>query len=177
MRKLLWLAFVCSFFYANAQELRAPAYPIITHDPYFSLWSFGDTLNASSIKHWTGKDRPLIGILTVDGKPYQFVGTTPSQYNEVLPTAEKKGYEVKYTEQQPASGWEKAGFDAAQWKTGMAPFGDGAGSNPVKPKNSYTKDIWYRRTFDLAKTDWKNLQLNISHDDDVQVYLNGVSNF
>ncbi len=177
MRKLLWLAFVCSFFYANAQELRAPAYPITTHDPYFSLWSFGDTLNASSIKHWTGKDRPLIGILTVDGKPYQFVGTTPSQYNEVLPTAEKKGYEVKYTEQQPASGWEKAGFDAAQWKTGMAPFGDGAGSNPVKPKNSYTKDIWYRRTFDLAKTDWKNLQLNISHDDDVQVYLNGVSIF
>lgn len=52
----------------------APAYPLITHDPYFSIWSATDTLAASSTTHWTGKSHALTGILKVDGQLYRFMG-------------------------------------------------------------------------------------------------------
>ena len=37
-----------------------------------------------------------------------------------------------------------------------------------------TKDIWIRREFDLPKGDLGELSLLMHHDDDVEVYLNGV---
>ena len=48
-------------------NLRAPAYPLVTVDPYFSLWSMSDKLNESTVNHWTGKPNTLVGTVTVDG--------------------------------------------------------------------------------------------------------------
>ena len=56
-------------------ELRAPAYPLVTIDPYTSAWSMYDNLYDGSIRHWTGKDFPLIGAIEVDGQTYRFMGT------------------------------------------------------------------------------------------------------
>lgn len=55
-------------------KLRAPAVPLITVDPYFSLWSMGDKLNESTTRHWTGHKLPVTGCVTVDGKKYAFMG-------------------------------------------------------------------------------------------------------
>lgn len=55
-------------------KLRAPAYPLITIDPYFSVWCMGDRLNADSTRHWTGKPCSLTGIANVDGTDYRFIG-------------------------------------------------------------------------------------------------------
>ena len=53
-------------------ELRAPAYPLVTIDPYTSAWSTTDNLYDSPVKHWTGKvagqeSIPLNNLLT-DGR-------------------------------------------------------------------------------------------------------------
>ena len=66
-----------------AQERKAPAYPLVTHDPYFSIWNFTDALNVESPKHWTGADHPLLGIVEVDGVPYRFLGKETKQYYQL----------------------------------------------------------------------------------------------
>ncbi|MBR5035263.1 MAG: DUF4965 domain-containing protein [Bacteroidales bacterium] len=54
--------------------LRAPAYPLITIDPYTNGWSMADHLYDDDVRHWTEKPFPLKGFLTVDGVQYRFMG-------------------------------------------------------------------------------------------------------
>ena len=60
-------------------QQRVPATPLITHDPYFSVWSASDLLTDSETTHWTGSAQPLVGIAEIDGKPYRFMGKNPGQ--------------------------------------------------------------------------------------------------
>ena len=55
-------------------KLRAPAVPLITVDPFFSVWSPETSLNFAKTMHWTGKSNHLFGTVTVDGKEYSFLG-------------------------------------------------------------------------------------------------------
>lgn len=55
-------------------KLRAPAVPLITVDPFFSVWSPETDLNYAKTMHWTGKSNNMLGIVTVDGKEYSFLG-------------------------------------------------------------------------------------------------------
>ena len=55
-------------------KLRAPCVPLITIDPYFSVWSENEILNYSRTVHWTGKSNHILGTVTVDGKEYTFFG-------------------------------------------------------------------------------------------------------
>ena len=60
--------------------LRAPSYPLISVDPYTSVWSFADELNADVTRHWTGKEQALLGVVDVDGVSYRFMGKeTPEE--------------------------------------------------------------------------------------------------
>ena len=62
--KLLFtISFQLSVIISFSQVEKAPAYPLVVHDPYFSIWSFTDKLNESTTKHWTGKDHSLMGLL------------------------------------------------------------------------------------------------------------------
>ena len=51
-------------------KMRAPAYPLITVDPYFSVWSTSNNLTDSDIKTWYSKTCFLIGKAEIDGKGY-----------------------------------------------------------------------------------------------------------
>ena len=55
-------------------NLRVPAYPLVTIDPYISAWSHTDKLYEDEVRHWTGTEHSLTGVLRVDGKCYRFMG-------------------------------------------------------------------------------------------------------
>ncbi len=57
-------------------DIRIPSVPLITCDPYFSLWSPTDFLTDSDTVHWTGAIKPLRGRAVIDGVPYHFLGTS-----------------------------------------------------------------------------------------------------
>ena len=158
---------------AQTPALRPPAYPLVTHTPYFSVWAFQDTLSAAPTRHWTGAPQSLEGVVRVDGKAYQFLGQAGPQYRSVIPTVREHPYRARYTFKQPAAGWEQASFAAASgWQEGPAPFTD----NKSKHGTTWTGgDIWVRRTVRVANPRTTGeLRVFMQHDDDAEVYLNGV---
>ena len=59
-------------------QLRAPAYPLVTVDPYFSVWSPSNKLNESTTVHWTNSPNTMSGIATIDGKNFRVIGDLPA---------------------------------------------------------------------------------------------------
>ena len=59
-------------------KLRTPAVPLVTVDPYLSIWSFADKLYQDTTRHWTGSRQNMLGILTIDGEPFRFMGKLQS---------------------------------------------------------------------------------------------------
>lgn len=155
-------------------ELRAPAYPLVSIDPYTSAWSFTDNLYDGSVKHWTGKDFPLIGVAKVDGQTYRFMGTEELELRPLVKTSEQGTWTGKYTTQKPADGWQNAGFNDKSWKEGEGAFG--TKENEPAAKTQWGEEfIWVRRTADIQEDlTGKNVYLEYSHDDDVTIYINGI---
>lgn len=123
------------------QSTKAPAFPLITHDPYFSIWSTTDKLTDSPTKHWTGAEHSMMGMLKVDNKIYRFMGNKGITYKDILPARDVVNYMAKYTETAPTDGWMKADFGDGEWKNGAAPFG----SNRTAKTSWKSRNIWMRR--------------------------------
>jgi hypothetical protein len=158
---------------AVKNTLRAPAYPLVTIDPYTSAWSFTDCLYDDVVRHWTGANYPLIGALRVDGASYRFMGVNELPLKLILPTAAVERWDAAYTENKPDGKWTDVAYDDQTWKKGKAAFG-----TPEMPNLSTkweSKDVWVRRPFDLDE-DYSGspVVLEYSHDDIFELYINGI---
>ncbi len=154
------------------KNLRAPAYPLITIDPYTSAWSETTNLYDDAVRHWTGKRFGLIGALRVDGRVYRFLGKEEIPRTPILPMADQAAWDGKYLVKKPAEGWEKPQFDASKWKAGKGAFG--SVGMPVMATLWETGEIWVRREFALNNSlPDVPLYLIYSHDENFELYLNG----
>jgi hypothetical protein len=83
----------CSYIFAQV-NFRAPAYPLVTHDPYFCIWSLNEDPTKTETVHWTLKPNPIHCMVRVDGKIYRLMGdrpgfATPAKLisSEIMPTS------------------------------------------------------------------------------------------
>lgn len=171
MKKTFFIFYFLFFiFYSQAQLNKAPAYPLVVNDPYFSIWSFTDNLNESTTKHWTGAENSLLGMLEVDGAVYKFLGQPPRTLKAILPDGDAQRYYCQFTESKPADDWMNVDYDDSKWQRGKGMFG----TPEQHPATNWTnKEIWIRRTFDLQSPGINELVLRAKYDDNVEIYLNG----
>ena len=87
---------------------------------------------------------------------------------------EEAGVKWHYTVQKPADGWFQPDFDASAWKVGVAGFGTTGTPGAVVRTDWNTPDIWLRREFILPEGFSGNPVLSAHHDEDMEVYINGV---
>jgi hypothetical protein len=97
-----------------------------------------------------------------------------AQVREVVPTSREKGLVWRYTFDRPADGWFKPDFDASKWKEGPGGFGTQGTPGAAVRTEWKTADIWLRREFVLPDGPLPPLHLYIHHDEDAEVYVNGV---
>lgn len=186
MKNLLKLAAVAlTAFTMNAQtadlfkpykstDLRMPSVPLIVSDPYFSIWSPYDQLTDGSPRHWTSDEKPLEGLLRVDGKSYRFMGEPSTYFETILPMADEEAWTAAFTRNNPGKGWERPNFNDSKWEQKQAAFGSPNLSNIRTPWDKENSDIYVRRTFDLKPADLDgDLTLIFSHDDVFELYING----
>lgn len=97
--------------------------------------------------------------------------------NEVVPSSEKTEQIWKYTTSTPSSDWYSGSYDDLKWSLGKAGFGTMGTPGAVIRTIWNSSNIWIRRSFglgDLSGINLNNLVLNIHHDEDCEVYINGV---
>jgi hypothetical protein len=98
----------------------------------------------------------------------------PPKIVVVVPTSESEAITWRYTTTPQTDGWFKPDFDASSWKQSAGGFGIKGTPGAVVRTVWNSSDIWLRREFTLPKGKWKDLQLRLHHDEDAEVYVNGV---
>lgn len=80
----------------------------------------------------------------------------------------------RYITEKPDADWFKPGFNATAWKEGVAGFGTEQTPGALVHTVWNSDDIWLRREFTLNHEDLSKARLQLHHDEDTEVYLNGV---
>ncbi|HEX5269413.1 MAG TPA: DUF4965 domain-containing protein [Gemmataceae bacterium] len=98
----------------------------------------------------------------------------PPKVTTVIPAADTEPAVWRYTTTKPAADWQKPGFDDSAWKSGKSGFGTAGTPGAVIGTTWDTDDVWLRREIDLPDRKYGELQLWLHHDEDAEVYINGV---
>ncbi len=145
-------------------------------------------MSAAVYTQITDVENELNGLLTYDrllkcdpaaiAKANRFQYPIPT-YREIVPTSEKVSQTWKYTFASPAAAWTQSAFDDTAWKQGPGGFGtDPPGRGLLgTPWRDSPGDIWLRRSFNpgtLTPAQIARLVFRDYHDEDIEVYINGV---
>lgn len=116
-------------------------------------------------KKWAARDKAQTG---------GWAALPPApQITDVIPTAQHHPQKWHYTTETPPADWTAPTFDDKAWQQGEGGFGNN-GSHHTDWKSP---DIWIRTTWTLPAGPFHNLQLNLFHDEDIEVYVDGVLAF
>ncbi len=143
-------------------------------------------LSAAVYTQISDVETELNGVLTYDRKVIkpnlrrmQAAILSPlAQYNyfTVLPTSQTIAQTWKFITNTPAANWTATNFSDVAWSSGPGGFGTAGTPGAVIGTTWNTADIWLRRTFNpgaLTAQQVSNLVVNVHHDEDVEVYING----
>jgi hypothetical protein len=92
----------------------------------------------------------------------------------VVPTSETAAATWRYTTQAPSGDWYRPEFDASSWQEGPGGFGTQGTPGAVVRTTWSTPEIWLRREFVLPEGNWSDLQFRLHHDEDADVYVDGI---
>ena len=92
----------------------------------------------------------------------------------VVPTSEASGLTWRYTFEAPSGAWQGPGYDDSGWKQGPGVLGTRNTPGASVRTTWDTSDVWLRRNFDLPEVDTAGLLLSVLHDEDAEIFLNGV---
>ena len=98
----------------------------------------------------------------------------PPQVIVVIPAADKVATKWHYTTTKPAANWVNANFDVSHWPEGLSGFGVTGTPGAIVATRWNTSDIWLRRDVEIAADQLKAVEFWFHHDDDAEVFINGV---
>jgi len=167
--------------YANKEELNDAYLQLITRLRPLT----GQGLSAAVYTQTTDVEIEVNGFMTYDREVLKFdLERTAEAHRKLylptpkiqplLATAPEEGAKWRYTFDQPKQAWEKADFDDSGWKEGQAGFGERTTPGSAVRTDWKTPDIWLRRTVKLEGDKFDNAALILHHDEDTEVYINGV---
>lgn len=94
-------------------------------------------------------------------------------WTSLLSTAKTEPGSWRYTTEPPDQGWAQKEFDDKGWNQGQAGFGTEGTPGAIVGTVWNTQDIWIRRHFTVEKLDSPILGLDLHHDEDVEIFVNG----
>jgi len=80
----------------------------------------------------------------------------------------------KYTTNAPAADWFEPEFNDTAWQKGQGGFGTEQTPEAVIGTLWDTADIWLRREFTIGHEDLRDAQIQVHHDEDAEIYFNGI---
>lgn len=76
-------------------NFRPVAVPLVTVDPYFSVWSMSDNLMYVHTRHWTTAPNGMVGMINIDRKVWKFMGRLQPDAKLYETKADPDGMEQK----------------------------------------------------------------------------------
>ena len=92
----------------------------------------------------------------------------------LVATSQEQAQTWRYTFEKPADTWYRPEFDSSAWASGPGGFGTAGTPGAVVRTTWNTSDIWLRREVEIGEFNRDNLLLLVHHDEDAEVYINGV---
>jgi len=92
----------------------------------------------------------------------------------IISAADKQAATWRYNFANPEDGWAKPDFDDSSWKAGQSGFGTSGTPGAVIGTVWNTREIWLRREVEIPADKLANVQLWLHHDEDAEIYINGV---